>query len=433
MKICIFGAGYVGTVTGACLARCGHDITFIEPNLAKVQDINAGISPILEPHLEELIQEGIAAKRLRAIQSVHDELLQTDIAMISVATPSAFNGSLQLEQMRTVLESIKLAVANRKSSLIVSIRSTIHPLALGKLLDDLDLRTFEKMSIVVNPEFLRESTAVSDFFHAPFCVVGGEKGPAEVVSLLYEGLCPKRYIVGIETAGLIKYACNAFHALKIAFTNEMASLCESLNEDPVELMHVFCQDHVLNCSQAYLKPGFSFGGSCLPKDLRALLSMGRELEESLPLLSSILPSNALRFERALAQILRGEHRSVAVIGMSFKKNNDDLRESPFVELIEQLIGKGITVRIYDPDIRLNRLLGSNLKAFTNRFGHLIAHMHEDIHQALNGCDGIVLCKDFCKDEVLTYQHTHSVALYDLQYIITRSHQLQMTQGLECTV
>jgi GDP-mannose 6-dehydrogenase len=425
MKIIIFGAGYVGTVTGACLAKCGHDITFIEPNQSKITEINDGKSPILEPNLEELISEGVKSGRLKAKQFLNNEILEADMAMIAVATPSSFNGTLQLDQMQSVLQTLKAHVEKRSRPLIVTIRSTIHPLALRKLYRDVQLEKCPQISLVVNPEFLRESTAVSDFFKAPFCVAGGDDVWAvEGVLSLYQGICDKCFMMTTEMACLLKYACNAFHALKIAFANEIGSICESLELNPVQLMQVFCHDHVLNCSSAYLKPGFSFGGSCLPKDLRALLSLGREIEETLPLLSSILPSNHLRFQKVLSNLLQEDHRDLAVLGMSFKKNNDDLRESPFVELIESLIGKGIKLRIFDPDIKIDRLTGSNLKAFNHRFGHLVSFLKNDLQEALEDCDGVVLCKDICKEEVLTYIKDRSIPLYDLQYNLVSSSKKQ---------
>jgi GDP-mannose 6-dehydrogenase len=412
MNILIFGAGYVGTVTGACLAHCGNIITFIEPNETKVDMLNRGESPILEPRLEEYIQQGLSNNRLRATTSIDLEIEKVDLAMIAVATPSTFNGSLQIEHVHNVINTLKEATRNRSRQLPVVIRSTIHPNALKSIKNAC---SDSNLSLVINPEFLRESTAVSDFFNAPFCVAGGEDPQSvDLVLSLYKEICQKRYVLELDAACMLKYACNAFHALKIAFANEVGSLCEALNIDSVKLMQVFCEDNQLNCSKAYLKPGFSFGGSCLPKDLRALLSLGRELEEQLPLLSAILPSNQHRFQRAVAEILHEDHQKLAIIGMSFKKNNDDLRESPFVEMIEYLIGKGIQVKIYDPDVKPDRLLGSNLKNFTYRYGHLARYIHSDLKDVLQGCDGIIFCKDFEKNQILDYIQQHSVPFYDLQ-------------------
>jgi GDP-mannose 6-dehydrogenase len=420
MNIIIFGAGYVGTVTGACLSKCGHSITFIEPNPAKVQALNAGQSPILEPGLEELISEGILKGNLQARLTITDELSYADMAMIAVPTPSSFSGALQLHFLEKVLKTLIPSVEKRKRPLVTCIRSTIHPLALKTLLQDCKIDSSSKISIVVNPEFLRESTAVSDFFHAPFAVAGGTDSEAvESVLSLYKPICPKRFSLSLEATCLLKYSCNAFHAMKIAFANEIGSICESLEIDPLELMNIFTQDQILNCSPAYLKPGFSFGGSCLPKDLRALLSLGRELEKTLPLLSSILPSNQLRFQRVLSRILQEDYQILAVLGMSFKKNNDDIRESPFVELIESLLGKGIHVRIFDPDVRPDRLLGSNLESFKLRVRHLSSYLKSNLSEALEECDGIVLCKDLCSEEFQSYLQINPVPVYDLQYFLTQ--------------
>lgn len=420
MKIVIFGAGYVGTVSGACLANCGNDITFIEPNLSKVEDLNKAKSPILEPGLTELIHQGVEKGVLRAKQALTDDLNSADIAMIAVATPSQPNGSLQLNQMKNVLEAVTKALEKRKNKLIIAIRSTIHPLALRKLIRECCLDENKKICIVVNPEFLRESTAVHDFFHAPFCVAGGEDTSAvNTVLSLYKQICPQLFALNLEEACLLKYACNAFHALKICFANEIGSVCDALEIDSVALMKVFCHDNILNCSSAYLKPGFAFGGSCLPKDLRALLSLARELEETLPLLSAILPSNNHRFQKILVEIMQNDHQNLAILGMSFKIHNDDLRESPFVELIEYFIGKGINVKVYDPDVHLERLTGSNLNAFNYRYTHLGVYLQEDLKSTLEGCDGIVLCKNLISDELFDYLEIKQIPLYDLQRSLSK--------------
>ena len=422
MNIVLFGAGYVGTVTGACLAHCGHRIVFIDSNPLKVKAINAAKSPIFEPHLDQLITQGAQNGLLIAKQHATNDLANADLVMIAVPTPALFNGILQLDYVKNVLQSIMQAAENRKDQLVVAIRSTIHPLALRRLLQELQLEK-SQISIVVNPEFLRESTAVNDFFHPPFCIAGGDdKSTVEYVLSVYEGICPNQFAIDLESACLIKYACNAFHALKIAFANEIGSICESLGTDPIQLMNIFCQDQILNCSSAYLRPGFAFGGSCLPKDLRSLLSLGRELEEPLPLLTSILPSNQLRLQKMLAQILQAEHKNLAILGMSFKKNNDDLRESPFVELIEHLVGKGIKIRIFDPDVQPQRLMGSNLEAFNIRFKHLLSYLKNCLNETLDRCDGIVLCKDICNHELVAYQQRHSVPLYDLQYSLPQQQK-----------
>ncbi len=418
MEIVIFGAGYVGTVTGACLAKLGHRITFVDPNMSKVEAINAGKTPVLEPGLENLLQEGLQTGSLNAKHILEDDLLEADMVMIAVATPSHLNGILQLATLTHVLETIRDAVINRTRPLTVVIRSTVHFLALRRLMHMCQLANHPIISLVVNPEFLRESTAVEDFFHAPICVAGGDNSDhvASVLSL-YEQTCSKRFAVDLETASLLKYACNAFHALKIAFTNEIASLCDLVNINPLELMEIFCQDEVLNCSRSYLKPGFSFGGSCLPKDLRSLLSLGRELGESMPLLSTILPSNQLRFQTMIEKILQSNHSSLAILGLSFKKNSDDLRESPFVELVEILAGKGIKLKIFDRDVQTRRLLGSNLIAFNTRTAHLAPCLQDSLAKTLEGCDGIVICKNFIDDVLIDFIEENNIPVYDLGYFL----------------
>lgn len=417
MKLVIFGAGYVGTVTGACLAKQGHQVVFIEPNPEKVREINAGKSPVHEPGLNELIREGRESLQIGAKPLVEDDLEDAEVALIAVATPSHPNGSLRTDQLEEVLNTISMSVKERELPLIVAIRSTVHPSALKRLLSGFQN---SNISIVIHPEFLRESSAVKDFFNAPFCVAGGDdENAVHKVLDLYQGMSGKKWAVDRNTASLLKYACNAFHALKIAFANEVGSICEALSVDPSKLMDLFCKDEHLNCSRAYLKPGFSFGGSCLPKDLKALLSLGRELETQLPLISAILPSNHLRFQNLASEVIYEGHKEVAVIGMSFKKNTDDLRDSPYVELIEFLIGKGVQVRIYDPDIHPSQLKGANLQVFYNSKNHLAEYLKTSLVESLDGCDAIIYCKDLCRDDVIMKVKQCRVALYDLNYLLPK--------------
>lgn len=419
-KIVIFGAGYVGTITGACLAKCGgHSVTFIDPNAEKVEALNAKRTPIAEPQLEPLIREGVENGFITAFTDIGDTILEADIAMIAVGTPTTSDGLPQLDSLQSVLITLRHAAEKRKRPLIVSIRSTVPPNALRHLVRECLGDKNLNISVVVNPEFLRESTAVHDFFHAPFCIVGGDDLTAvNTILSLYKEICPKRFAVSFESACLLKYTCNAFHALKIAFTNEIASICESLEVNPIELMKVFCEDQSLNCSSAYLKPGFAFGGSCLPKDLRALLSLGQNLGEPLPVLSAILPSNRHRFQSMIEKILNGNHKCLAVLGISFKKNTDDIRESPFVELIEQLDSKGIGLKIYDPDVQPEILLGSNRQMFIQRMEHLIPMIKNDLQSALEGCDGLILCKDLLSAQFFNQLKDEAIPIYDLNYCLS---------------
>ncbi|MFV0339405.1 MAG: nucleotide sugar dehydrogenase [Parachlamydiaceae bacterium] len=384
-NIVIFGAGYVGLVTGSCLAKQGHKVTFIDTNAEKIAFLQDGKIPFFEPGLEELFCQGIDDGLIVLKTVLNQELMEADIVFIAVNTPTSETGEPQLQAVQSVLSQI-VSLKN-SHHLVVAMRSTVLPdafQALQKYCEDANI------SLVMNPEFLRESSAVNDFFHPPFCVAGG-RDPHAVKAVLdfYEEITPKRYAVSAQTASLLKYACNAFHATKIAFTNEISSICESCEIDPVEMMEIFVQDARLNASAAYLKPGFSFGGPCLSKDLKALLSFGK----SLPLLNAILPSNQCRFQKAVDTILKGNHRQLAIVGMSFKKQSDDVRDSPFVELIEVLHRNSISLKIYDPDIDFVKLKATNRELFDQRLSHLQPMVHEDVDTTFIECDGVVLCKD----------------------------------------
>ena len=414
-KIVIFGAGYVGLVTGSCLTKYGHKITFIETNREKVAILQSKKIPFFEPQLEELFCLGIENGLIELRCTLDQEIFEADIVIIAVPTPTNEAGESQLNAVEDVLSQIVSSMEKRKNSLIVSIRSTILPESFRQLQRFCEMRS-PRISLVINPEFLRESTAIRDFFHPPFCVVGGsDLNAVKAILDLYEEISPKRYALSGESACILKYACNAFHATKIAFTNEISSICESLEIDPVEVMDIFSQDTNLNISTAYLRPGFSFGGSCLAKDLKAFLSCSKTLGAPLPLLASILPSNQCRFQKAVEAVLKGNHRLLAVLGISFKKNSDDVRDSPFVDLIEVLHQKGISLKIYDPDIDFEKLKTTNRDLFDHRFLHLLPLVRQDLDSTLAGCDGVVLCKDFLESSLLQELKNTGIPVYDLGY------------------
>lgn len=405
-KIVIFGAGYVGLVTGSCLTKYGHHITFVETNSEKVAHLQNKKMPIFEPQLEELFCQGLEKGLIEVRCAPGVEICEADMAIIAVATPTNEAGEPQLQAVEQVLTQIASAMEKRKKNLIVSIRSTLLPNAFRRLQSACEAQS-PQIALVMNPEFLRESTAVKDFCHPPFCIAGGDDPDAvKRVLDLYEEISPKRFELSGESACLLKYACNAFHATKIAFANEISSICESLEIDPVEVMDIFSQDTHLNLSAAYLRPGFAFGGSCLIKDLRALLS----LEEQTPLLSAILPSNQCRFHKTLQAILKGNHKQLAILGMSFKKNSDDVRDSPYVELIEMLHQEGLSLKIYDADIDREKLKRSH-----QRIHPFLPFLEEDLAVALEGCDGIVLCKDYLDAPVLQEILSTGIVVYDLGY------------------
>jgi GDP-mannose 6-dehydrogenase len=418
-KVVIFGAGYVGLVTGTCLSKYGHQITFIETNTEKVAFLQSRRIPFFEPQLEALFCQGIERGLIELRCALGQEMVDADMVFIAVPTPTSADGEPQVQAVKEVLGEIVASMDQRKHALIVSIRSTLLPDAFRELQKFCE-RQNSQITLVMNPEFLRESTAVRDFFYPPFCVAGGaDLNAVNAVLDLYEEISPKRYALSGESACLLKYACNAFHATKIAFTNEISSICESLEINPVEVMDVFAQDTHLNASAAYLRPGFSFGGSCLSKDLRALLFLNQSQETSLPLLKSILPSNQCRFQKAVDAILKGEHRLLAVLGMSFKKNSDDVRDSPYVDLIETLHQNGISLKIFDPDVDFEKLKASNRALFDQRLSCLQPLMRDDLESTLADCDGIVLCKDLLESSWLQSLNISGIPIYDLGYYTSR--------------
>ena len=391
MNITIFGLGYVGAVSAACFARLGHRVTGIDRDPHKVERILAGQSPFYEPGLDAWIQEGVAAGLLTARSEAEPELGDADVAFVCVGTPSEQSGNLGLEQLRRVAESIGHTVAGRQRKLVLAIRSTVFPGTCEEVVMPA-LRQSGCVTVVSNPEFLREGTAVVDFMEPSLLVVGGQdRESMETVARLYEKLKVEPCLVSLRTAEMIKYACNAFHAVKISFANEIGTLSERVGIDPHEVMSTLCQDHKLNTSAAYLKPGFAFGGSCLPKDLRALVYRARRLDLTLPLLESSLPSNEAHLQRAVQTALEGRGR-VGVIGLAFKEDTDDLRESPVVTLLEYLIGKGRELRVYDPHIRLDALHGANKSFILSAIPHIGRLLQPSIESVLDWADTLIVAQ-----------------------------------------
>jgi GDP-mannose 6-dehydrogenase len=358
----------------------------------KVASVQAGESPFFEPGLGEIVKEQVAAGRLSATASLAEALPTAEMALICVGTPSAKNGNLSLDQLRRVTEEIAGLVFNRPRPLTLAIRSTVYPGTCEELVMA-RLAACPHVTVVSNPEFLREGTAVRDFMQPSLLVVGGGNPEAVArVADLYAGLPVEPCLVSLRTAELIKYACNAFHALKIAFANEIGTLAANLDIDGAEVMETLCRDNQLNVSRAYLKPGFAFGGSCLPKDLRALVYRASRLDLKLPLLESVLPSNARHLERALESILDLPARRIGVFGLAFKENTDDLRESPVVTLLEQLIGKGRNVRVFDPRILPDQIYGSNRQYLMSAIPHIEKVFEPSLEQMLSWADYLVLAQ-----------------------------------------
>lgn len=396
MDISVFGLGYVGSVTAACLASQGHKVVGVDVNPDKVRTINRGESPIVEPGLDHLISDAVSAGNLSATQDAVAAVAHGDVSMICVGTPSNSNGGLNLEYVERVCAEIGCALAGIKSYKVVVLRSTVLPGTLSTrlipiLTEESGKRVGVDFGVAVNPEFLREGSAIEDFENSPFTLIGQvDKRAGDVLAALYADIPAPVFRTAPDTACMVKYASNAFHALKVTFANEIGRLCKEQGVDSTRVMEVFCQDARLNISSRYLRPGFAFGGSCLPKDLRALLYLGRHSDLRLPVMESILPSNHLQVQKAVDLILGNNRRRVGIIGLSFKRGTDDLRESPVVELVETLSGKGLEVRIYDENVNLSRLVGGN-KAYIERvLPHISAMMCASMEEVVDNSDVIIL-------------------------------------------
>jgi GDP-mannose 6-dehydrogenase len=391
-RITVFGLGYVGSVSAACLAKLGHSVCGIDISEMKVQSILQGKAPFYEPGLEPLIAETVAAGRLWATTDVRAALENAEVALICVGTPSERNGNLNLEYVRRVCEQIRACLDGRSAKLVVAVRSTVFPGTCEEVV--LPALGHHPQAVVVsNPEFLREGAAVKDFLEPSLLVVGGyDRAAMELVAGLYEPLPVEACLVSLRTAEMIKYACNAFHATKVAFANEIGALASEMGIDPVEVMDTLCRDEKLNTSRAYLRPGFAFGGSCLPKDVRALCYRGARLDLKLPLMESLLPSNQQHIDRAVRAIYELPARRIGIYGLAFKENTDDLRESPVVTLIETLHGKGRELRVFDPHIQLGSIYGSNRNYVLSSIPHIERLMAPSLEALLTGCDHLVIAQ-----------------------------------------
>lgn len=396
-KVAVLGLGYVGCVTAACLAKLGHRVTGVDRDDFKVRSVLGGKAPFYEPGLEAIIAEAVATQHLGATSDLAEALRDADVALICVGTPSEANGNLGLGQLRRVSEEIAGLMPGRTERLIIAVRSTVFPgtceEVVAKALVAKAVAGHAAVSIVSNPEFLREGTAVRDFLEPSLLVVGGEDSEAvRFVADLYRELPIKPCLVTLRTAEMIKYACNCFHALKIGFANEIGTLCTKLDIPALEVMQTLCQDVKLNISPAYLTPGFAFGGSCLPKDLRALTYRAGRMDLKLPLLENVLPANEQHLQRAIRSVLDLPARRVGIFGLAFKENTDDLRESPVVALIESLIGKGRELRVFDPHIKLEDIYGANRQFVLNALPHIGKLLAPTLDEVTKWCDVIVIAQ-----------------------------------------
>jgi GDP-mannose 6-dehydrogenase len=400
MKISVFGLGYVGSVSAACLAGRGHEVVGVDVNPAKVGFIAGGQAPVVEERIGELTAEVVERGALRATTDVAEAVRSTEISLICVGTPSAPNGSLSTTYLERVAEEIGTVLASKDGWHTVVFRSTMLPGTCSGLLIPILEKASGKTAgvdfgVAVNPEFLREGSSVRDFFEPPKTVIGShDPVSADLVAKLYEGLPGEVFRVSIPVAEMTKYADNSFHGLKAAFANELGAICHALGVDSHEVMDVFVADRKLNVSPAYLKPGFAFGGSCLPKDLRGLVYAARRADVSVPLLSHVLPSNEEHLKRAFELVTASGRRRIGLFGLSFKPGTDDLRESPLVELAERLVGKGYDLRIYDANVTLSRLMGANRDYIEGRLPHLGELLSNSVDEVLAHAEVCVVgCTD----------------------------------------
>jgi GDP-mannose 6-dehydrogenase len=396
MEIAVFGLGYVGVVSGACLAMAGNAVTGVDVSAGKVKLINAGRSPVVEPDVEGMIAHAVAAGRLRATTDPRAALSNSELALVCVGTPSRSNGDLDTTYVRRVSEEIAEGLRGRRGFIAIVIHSTVLPGTLrGSVMPLLEQVSGKKVGrdfgVGFFPEFLREGTAVHDFYNPPKIVVAAsDERTLGLLRRMNENLGPRLQCVEFEVAEMVKYADNTWHALKVAFANEIGSISKALAIDGGEVMEIFCQDTKLNISSKYLRPGFAFGGSCLPKDVRALAYKGRSLDLELPLINAIMPSNCSHIDRALQLVLERDERNVGVLGLSFKAGTDDLRESPMVELVERLLGKGREVRIFDRNVNLSRLVGANRAHIYQYLPHIANLMVDDVEEVLHRDGPIVI-------------------------------------------
>jgi GDP-mannose 6-dehydrogenase len=396
MKISVFGLGYVGSVSAGCLASLGHTVVGVDISPMKVDLVNAGRSPVIEAKLDGIIAEAVAEGRLRATADVSGAVAATDLSIVCVGTPSDANGNLNLTFVERVCDEIGRALREKDGYHVVVLRSTMLPGSTEeRVLPILEAtsgrRAGQDFGVVFNPEFLRESTAVHDFHHPPFTLVGGHDERAAVQACeLYRAIDAPLLTVPLKVAEMVKYANNAFHAVKVVFANEIGNICKQQGIDSHQVMEIFCLDQKLNLSPYYLKPGFAFGGSCLPKDLRALLYHAHRMDVSAPLLESLLVSNAQQVRRGFELIKQTGLKRVGALGFSFKAGTDDLRESPMVELIETLVGKGYQVKIYDQNVTLARLHGANKAYIEREIPHIATLMCDALDDVLAQSDVIIV-------------------------------------------
>jgi GDP-mannose 6-dehydrogenase len=396
MRISIFGLGYVGAVSLACLARDGHSVIGVDIDPAKLELIRTGKTPVVEEGMVELMARVAASGRVSVTTDVVQAVLDSDLSLICVGTPSAPNGSQDQSAILNLAHDLGRAIRGKPGDHVVVFRSTLVPGTVEEVLKPIieqesGKKDGEGFHVCFQPEFLREGTSIRDYDKPPYTIVGANSNaPVARLRELFGHLPCEIHATSIRAAEMVKYCCNNFHALKITFANETARLCEALGVDAFEVMDLVCKDRQLNISAAYLKPGFAFGGSCLPKDLRATMYMSKMRDVDLPLHAGIMQSNRIHIDHAIAKVLASGKRRVGMIGLSFKTGTDDLRESPLVLLAEHFIGKGLQLQVYDPEVHLSRLLGANRRFIEQHVPHLGSLMRGDIEGVIADSDLLVV-------------------------------------------
>ncbi|MFK0088158.1 nucleotide sugar dehydrogenase [Pseudomonas sp. NPDC090755] len=419
MRISIFGLGYVGAVCAGCLSARGHEVIGVDVSRTKIDLINQGKSPIVEPGLEALLQQGIASGRLRGTTDFAAAIRDSDLSMICVGTPSKKNGDLGLEYIESVCREIGLVLREKASRHTIVVRSTVLPgtvknVVIPILEDCSGKKAGVDFGVAVNPEFLRESTAIKDYDQPPMTVIGElDTASGDVLQSLYEELDAPIIRKAIEVAEMIKYTCNVWHAAKVTFANEIGNIAKAVGVDGRDVMDVVCQDKTLNLSQYYMRPGFAFGGSCLPKDVRALTYRASSLDVKAPLLNSLMTSNESQVQNAFDIIESHDKRKIALLGLSFKAGTDDLRESPLVELAERLIGKGYELNIYDSNVEYARVHGANKDYIESKIPHVSSLLNADFDQVIHHADVIVLGNRDEKFRALAQQVPEGKQVIDL--------------------
>jgi GDP-mannose 6-dehydrogenase len=435
-KISIFGLGYVGAVSLACLARDGHEMTGVDIDRNKLELLRGGQAPIVETGIQELTRAVVHGGSINVTDSVRDAILATDVSFVCVGTPARSNGNQDLDAITRIAQQIGAVLPEKETRHVIVIRSTVRPGTVEDVIRPAleaasGLQAGRDFSLCFQPEFLREGTSINDYDNPPLTVVGSTDDEGVETLRGIFGHLPCEFIAtSIRTAEMLKYACNAFHALKVTFANEIGRISQSAGVDPHEVMQLLCMDRQLNISSAYLRPGFAFGGSCLPKDLKALLYLAKSSDVELPMLASILPSNVAHIEHAIEQVLASGRRSIGMIGLSFKAGTDDLRESPLVIMAERFIGKGLKLCIFDPQVNVARLIGANRRFIEESIPHIASLMTADIDELVRESEVLVVAMK--TPDVLAALEAHTrpeQMLLDIAVLPDRQAQRASYQGV----